>query len=170
MSNFRQRQWIFIGIAIAVIVVITLIAAPNSSRRNNSGSTYSRSADGYGAWYEYMNQQEIPIKRWRKPFTKLIESDLENVTYVQILSKDYYLLGALGVSSLETNWVSQGNTLVVVGKYEPATPAPFNSSIPYRQETLSSNKIKIETTRRFQLALKDKRLKFRAFSKIAMVR
>ena len=151
MPNFRQRQWI-IGIAIAVIIIITLIAAPNNSRRINSGSTYSRSPDGYGAWYEYMDRQEIPIERWRKPFAKLIESDIEDVTYVQILSKDYYLLGAVGVSDIETNWVSQGNTLVIVGKYEPATPAPFNSLIPYRPETLSSNKIKIETTRRFQLS------------------
>ena len=149
MPNFRQRKWIFLAIAIAVIIVITLIAAPNNSKRNNSGSTYSRSPDGYGAWYEYMSQKEIPIKRWRKPFAKLIQSDLNNVTYVQILSKNYYLLGA-GISNRKLDWVSQGNTLVVIGKYEPVTPAPFNSSIPYRQGTLSSNNIKIETTRRFQ--------------------
>ena len=152
MPNFRQRKWIFIAIAIAVVIVITLIAAPSSGgRKLNSGSTYSRSADGYGAWYEYMSQKEMPIKRWRKPFAKLIQSDIENVTYVQILSKDYYFLGAAGISSIESNWVSKGNTLVIVGKYEPATAAPFNSSIPYRQETLSSNQIEIETTRRFRL-------------------
>jgi len=152
MPNFRQRKWIFVGIAIAVIIVLTLVAAPNSSgQKNNSGSTYSKAADGYGAWYEYMSQKEMPIKRWRKPFAKLIQSDIENVTYVQILSKDYYFLGAAGISSIESNWISKGNTLVIVGKYEPATAAPFNSSIPYRQETLSSNQIEIETTRRFRL-------------------
>ena len=156
MPNFRQRKWIFVVIAIAVITVITLIAAPNSGgSKNNSGSTYGKSPDGYGAWYEYMSQKETPIKRWRKPFTKLIESDIKDVTYVQILSQDYYLLGATGVSNLESSWVSEGNTLVIVGKYEPATPASFNSLIPYRPETLSSNKIEIETTRRFRLSKKD---------------
>ena len=151
MPNFRQRKWIWLGIAIAVITVLTLIAAPsNSGRKNDAGSTYSRNPDGYGAWYEYMSQKEVAIERWRKPFSKFIDSNIINATYVQVLSKEYYLMGLAGVSDLETNWVSKGNTLVIIGKYEPATSAPFNSSIPYRQGTLSSDKIKIQTTRRFR--------------------
>lgn len=150
MPNFRQRKWLWIGIAIAVIVILTLVAAPNSSRKNDSGSTYGRSPDGYGAWYAYMTKQEIPIKRWRKSFSQLIEEDIKDATYLKILSKSDYLLGFVDVSSVEVDWISQGNTLVIIGKYEPATAAPFTSLIPYRQEALASNQIKIATTRRFQ--------------------
>lgn len=152
MPNFRQRKWLWMGIAIAVIIVLTLVAAPNSGgRKNDSGSTYGKSPDGYGAWYEYMSKQAIPLKRWRKPFAQFIEENLQDVTYLKILSKSDYLLGLEStLSSDESDWVSKGNTLVIIGKYEPATAAPFNSSIPYRQETLSNDQIKIATTRRFR--------------------
>ncbi|MEL6927237.1 MAG: DUF4350 domain-containing protein [Cyanobacteria bacterium J06600_6] len=153
MPNFRQRKWFFISIAIAMIVILTLVAAPNNSggSKSDSGSTYSRTPAGYGAWYQYMEKQEIPIRRWRKPFAKLIQSDVNDVTYIQVLSKNNYLLSGVSLnSSTQSNWVSKGNTLVIVGKYEPATAAPFSSLIPYRQSTLSSDKIKIETTRRYR--------------------
>jgi hypothetical protein len=157
MPNFRQRKWLWIAIAIAVITILTLVAAPNSGgRKNDSGSTYGRSPDGYGAWYEYMTQQEIPLKRWRKTFSQFIEDDIQDATYLKILSKNDYLLGLEStLSSEESDWVSQGNTIAIVGKSEPATAAPFNSSIPYHQETLTNNQIKIATTRRFQGVKKD---------------
>lgn len=157
MPNFRQRKWLLIGIAIAVIIALTLFAAPNSGgRKNLSGSTYGRNPDGYGAWYEYMSKKEIPLQRWRKPFSRLIKDDVQDVTYLQILSKSDYLLSLGKMPSAESDWVSQGNTLVIIGKYEPATAAPFESSIPYRKTTLSNNKIKIATSRRFQQGKKDK--------------
>jgi Domain of unknown function (DUF4350) len=157
MSNFRQRKWLWIGIAIAVLIALTLMAAPNSGgRKNDSGSTYGRSPDGYGAWYEYMTKQEISIERWRKPFSQFIEAKIQDATYLKILSKSDYLLGLLSIpSSDESNWVSQGNTLVIIGKYEPATGAPFDSSISYHPDTLSNNQIKIATTRRFREEEKD---------------
>ncbi len=161
MPNFRQRKWLLIVIAIAVIIILTLIAAPNSgSRKNDSGSTYGRSPDGYGAWYEYMSQQEIPIKRWRKPFSQFIQDNGQDITYVQILSKADFFQGAIALAESELDWVSQGNTLVIIGKYEPATAAPFESliksSIPDRQQTLANRQIKIETTRRYQPPKKTK--------------
>lgn len=151
MPNIRQRKWLFIGIAIAVIIVLTLIAAPNSGgSRNDSGSTYGRSPDGYGAWYAYMTKKEMPIKRWRKPFSQLIKDDVQNIAFIRIFSKNDYLLSSIELSTSESDWVSQGNTLVIVGKFEPATAARFESYIPYRQGTFSNNQIKIETTRRFR--------------------
>ena len=87
MPNFRQRKWLFIAIAIAVIIVITLVVAPNSgSSQNANGSTYSKSPDGYGAWYEYMRKKDVAINRWRKPFAKLVEAETNNITYVRVLS------------------------------------------------------------------------------------
>jgi hypothetical protein len=152
MPNFRQRKWLWIGIAIAVLMVLTLISAPNSGgRKNDSGSTYGRSPDGYGAWYEYMTEQDVSIERWRKPFSQFLEAKIQDATYLKILSKSDYLMGLEGMlSAEESNWVSQGNTLVIIGRYVPATAAPFTSSIPYRPEALSNNQIKIATTRRFR--------------------
>ena len=156
MPNFRQRKWILIGIAIAVIIILTLVVAPSSGgRKNNSGSTYSRSPDGYGAWYEYMSKKDIEIERWRKPLAQLIEDDVQNVTYVQIFSKNDFLLGAGSISDAESKWVGQGNTLVIIGKYESATGAEFNSVISYRKKTLSNSAIKVDTTRRYRGRKKD---------------
>ena len=156
MPNFRQRKWLLIGIAIAVIVILTLVAAPNSSgRKNDSGSTYGRNADGYGAWYEYMSQREITIKRWRKPFYQLIQDDIQDVTYVQILSKADFLAGTIGRSESTKDWVNLGNTLVIVGNYQPATAAPFKSIISYRPQALAESQIEIETTRRYQKKAKN---------------
>lgn len=151
MPNFRQRKWLLIGIAIAIVALLTLIAAPNSSgRKNDSGSTYGRNADGYGAWYEYMSQREIPIKRWRKPASQLIKDNIQDVTLIQILSKADFLAGFGEISELEKDWVNQGNTLVIIGNFQPATAAPFRSMIPYRPQPLSETKIEIETTRRYR--------------------
>lgn len=157
MPNFRQRKWLLIGIAIAIVIILTLVAAPNSSsRKNDSGSTYGRNPNGYGAWYEYMSNKEIPLKRWRKPFSKLIEDDVQGVTYIQILSKADFLGGLGSISKSKSNWISKGNTLVIVGNYQPATAAPFEGMISYRPQALSEQKIQIKTTRRYQKRAKDK--------------
>lgn len=151
MPNLRQRKWLYIAIAIAIIVIITLIAAPNSNGgKNDSGSTYGRNPDGYGAWYEYMSKKELPIKRWKKPFSRLIKDDIQEggVTYIQIRSKTGFASSIIDLSENEEKWVGKGNTLVLLGKYQPATAAPFESLIPYRDRPLSSREIKIETTRR----------------------
>ena len=150
MPNLRQRKWFLIAIAIAAIVILTLIAAPNSNQ-NDSGSTYGRNPDGYGAWYEYMSNREIPIKRWQKPFSRLIEDKVQGVTYIEIRGKADFQASKLfdhSLSKSEENWVSQGNTLVIIGEYQPATAAPFKSSIFYRDRPLSNRQIKIATTRR----------------------
>lgn len=150
MPNFRQRKWFWIVMAIAVVILLTLVAAPNSGgRKNDSGSTYGRNPDGYGAWYEYMSKQEIPLKRWRKPFSEFIKDDIQDATYLKILSQNEYLLDSILLLPEEMDWVKQGNTFVVIGQYAPTTAAPFNSSISYRREALVNDQIKIATTRRF---------------------
>ena len=156
MSNFRQRKWLFVAIAIAVIILLTLVAAPNSSgRKNDSGSTYGRNPNGYGAWYEYMSQRDVPIERWRKPFSKLIEDDIQGITYLQVRSKADFLT-SIDDSSLPQEWIAQGNTLVIIAYYQHSTAAPFTSSIPYRQQPLSDNSIEIQTTRRYRQRVQGK--------------
>ena len=149
MLNFRQRQWIFVAIAIAVVIGFTLIAAP-SGNRNNSGSTYGRDPDGYGAWYEYMSQREMPIKRWRKTFTDFVKKDTQETTYIQILTKIDFQLNLSGLSKPQSDWVSKGNTLVILGRNQAASAAPFKSFLSTGDSPLSSRQIEIETTRRYR--------------------
>ena len=147
MPNLRQRKWLLIAIAIAVVVVLTLIAAPNSGgTRIDSGSTYGRKPDGYGAWYEYMSQKEVPIERWHKPFSRLLEENVRDATLIQI----YGQTNPFNLSASKQKWVSQGNTLIIIGVFQPATAAPFASSISYRLKPLSEDLIEIETSRRYR--------------------
>jgi hypothetical protein len=163
MPNFSQPQRFLIAIAIVVIILLTLIAAPNSGgNRHDIGSTYGRNPYGYGAWYEYMSKGKIPIKRWEKPFSQLIEDNLQDVTYIQIRNQTDFQLSRLTshfLSATEKEWVSHGNTLVIIGEHQPATAAPFKSLIVDRDyearvrrsdQPLSSRQITVETTRRHQ--------------------
>ena len=145
--NIRPRKsWLLILIAFAVIIIITLVAAPNNNKLP-SGSTYGRNADGYGAWYEYMASRGTPIQRWHKPFDKLIDQqDTKRVTYIQIYSKFLFKQSKLippQLTTSEEGWIKQGNTLAIIGISQPATAAPFNSVL-----SQGDRQIKIATTRR----------------------
>ncbi|BAZ43813.1 hypothetical protein NIES4102_08150 [Chondrocystis sp. NIES-4102] len=152
MPNRNQRQWLFIIIAIAVIILLTLLTAPNSGRQD-IGSTYTHNPYGYKAWYEYMLSQPVTIKRWQKPFSEFIKDDPTDVAYIQIRNQKDFQSSKLLPHSLneqELAWVSKGNTLVIIGEQQEVTAAPFKSLIPYRDQPLSSRQIIIETTRRHQ--------------------
>lgn len=133
-----KRFWWLGGIAIAVVVLLTLIAAPNTSYINN-GSTYNRAPDGYGAWYAYMQKQDVKIERWQKPFEDLKPKN--SVTLLQINSQ----LTPPELGFEEEKWVKQGNTLVVLGVRGAATEADFSTL----QESPVGD-IKIETSRRYK--------------------
>jgi hypothetical protein len=144
----RKQLSIWIGIAIAVIIIVTLVAAPRSNKLL-SGSTYGRNPDGYGAWYAFMAERQTPVKRWQKPFTDFTENeDVNKGTFIRINSQ-------LDISSLPGDlvsrtligegyeWVQQGNTFVILGVAQPATAANFSTLQSYNQW-----QVKIETTRR----------------------
>ncbi len=132
-----NRFWWFGGIAIAVIAILTLIAAPNTSYINN-GSTYNRAPDGYGAWYAYMQNQGAKIERWQKPV-----EEIKAKSPVTLLRVNHQLIPPkLGTE--DDKWVKQGNTLVILGVKGAATAADFSTL----QESPVGN-IKIETSRRY---------------------
>ena len=145
--NIRQRKvWLLSIIAIFVIIMITLVAAPNNNRVSG-GSTYSRNPDGYGAWYEYMLSRGTPIQRWQKPLSKLIDrQEREKITFIQIYPKSYWQQSKLIFPvprDSEKNWIKKGNNLLIMGIYKPATAATFNSLL-----SQGDRQIKIATTRR----------------------
>jgi len=152
MLKSRQSKWIFGAIAIAVLVIISLVAAPNG-KQNNNGSSYGHSPEGYGAWYEYMAKRELPIKRCQSPnpFTECLLDNGQKHTYLKILTGLKLKERSSRLSETEIAWVSKGNTLIILGRDEPATAAPFTSQLSYRDQPLSSRQIEIETTRRRDL-------------------
>lgn len=140
MKFSQQRLWLLGGLLIAALILITLIIAPAKNLRN-SGSTFNRAPDGYGAWYAFMAKRGTPVKRWQKPFTDLANNQDTNppITLLRIHSG----LSAESLSSEEQQWVERGNILVSLGVKTPVTEAPFNTRL-----NSPTGEIKIDTTRR----------------------
>jgi hypothetical protein len=149
MNLSNRRLWIFGAIAIGAIVLLTLLAAP-ANNKLTSGSTYSRTPNGYGAWYAFMEKRGTPVKRWQKSFENLANNETIQppVTLLRINS-------GLSVSNLykaERNWVEKGNTLVILGVRKSVTDAPYSSL-----HKTASGSVKINTRRRDKF-VKEKQL------------
>ncbi|WP_392534035.1 DUF4350 domain-containing protein [Nostoc sp. C117] len=136
MKRSNRLAWMG-AIALLAMVLLSLITAPNNTKIN-AGSTYNRAPDGYGAWYAYMQQQGVSIKRWQKPFSE-IQSDNNSVTFLQIstYAKDTRL------DSEEREWVEKGNTLIILGAGARVTEADFSTL-----QKSPQGDIKINTRRR----------------------
>ncbi|MEL7037230.1 MAG: DUF4350 domain-containing protein [Cyanobacteria bacterium J06592_8] len=143
--NKNNKLWLFGAIALISILVISVFFAP-ANNQLNSGSTYSRAPDGYGAWYNFMLKKDVDIQRWERPFTDLVESQEINssVTLLQVNSK----LENLEISPQIQNWVKLGNTLIILGIYNRSTPADFTTI-----HNTEVGKVKIETRRRRKIKL-----------------
>jgi hypothetical protein len=149
MKLSNRRLGIFGAIAIGAIILITLVAAP-ASNKLNSGSTYNRAPDGYGAWYAFMSERGTPVQRWRKPFEDLANNKDAKppITLLRVYSnltspEVSQSLIEQELTEKERNWVESGNTLVILGVHQPVTEAPFSST--HKAGTLS---VKIDTQRR----------------------
>jgi hypothetical protein len=131
-----DRRWGFGLMAVAVLIVLTLFIAPRSNRLM-SGSTFSRSPDGYGAWYAYMQRQGNPVQRWRKSTSEVdlaiagTGNTMIQIDPTQSRAED------------SEDWVKRGNTWIILGRELPATEAGFSTKHPSDQGT-----VKIETSRR----------------------
>ncbi|MBD2072515.1 DUF4350 domain-containing protein [Phormidium sp. FACHB-592] len=71
MTLSKRQIWI-LAIVLAALVIISLFAAPGG-KQQQSGSTYGRSPDGYGAWYAFMESRGVTIQRWQKPLKLLFQ-------------------------------------------------------------------------------------------------
>ncbi len=136
MKFSKRRLWIIAIVAISVIGLFTLILAPTRNPLN-SGSSYLRAPDGYGAWYAFISQQGIPIQRWKKPLETA--QPPSGGTLIRVYSQ----LREASLSSSELNWVKQGNTLILLGVNQPVTKAAFST-----QQSSPEGTIFIDTRRR----------------------
>jgi hypothetical protein len=147
----KQRRWWIGAIVLGTILLLTLFLAP--SAKNTRGSTYGRGPDGYGAWYQFMQQQGKPGQRWQRPLADLnrtvqSKSSGKSRTLLQIYAGtvEDALSYSSDLSKAQQAWVEQGNTLVVLGAVAPVTPADFKLEQPH-----PAGAIHIETTRRLPL-------------------
>ncbi len=176
MKRSNRLAW-FGGIVILAIVILTLFSAP-SANKIRQGSTYSRSPDGYGAWYAYMQQQGINIQRWQKPFAQLKQNKVnqakqkslksESLKSENLKSED---LNSEDLNSESLTLKENPTTLLqIYGALVPSEPndlerkwvkagntlivlgvnqPPTGANFSTLQKS-SQGEIKIETTRRYQ--------------------
>ena len=144
-QSLNPRQWWTIALTAIAIILLTLINAPSSPQ--NTGSSYSKTPEGYGAWYEYMVKNGATIDRLRKPNdAEFFNANPKNTTFIQIAIDNNTFTG----QSLNTNWIEKGNRWIIIGagrsnsKKAQATKANFTS-----QPNTTFGPIKIDTTRRF---------------------
>jgi len=132
-----NRHWIILGI-IGVAILLMAVLFPVRSPEQ-TGSTFSKTPDGYGAWYAYMKQQGYPIVQLQKDVQKFIaQAPTKGTTLVRIMPD----LPPYTDPEL-SDWIEQGNRLVLLGIEVPATKAPFKSSF-----TTDQGEVIIETKRR----------------------
>jgi Domain of unknown function (DUF4350) len=142
LNKLFKQYWHFILLAAIAIVLITLISAIGGDVRQ-PGSSYSMAPNGYSTWYQMMSDRGIKIQRWQKSLPALSNfPDYQTgVTLLQVNPQ----LERLDLTDFQQKWVSQGNTLVIVGVTAPAWEIPFQSKLESPQ-----GDVKIETTRRFR--------------------
>jgi len=105
------------------------------------GSTFSRSPDGYGAWYTYMQQQGVTVQRWQRPPEALWKSESTHpMTMLQVMPQRVE-----GIEAEWYDWVGQGNTLIVLGVQKPVTAAAFST-----MQSSEQGAVQINTRRRKQ--------------------
>jgi hypothetical protein len=145
MADFKKllKQYWQLGLlAIVAIVLITVISAMGGDSRL-AGSSYSIAANGYNHWYQMMLDRGVKIHRWQKSFPKLAQLPeyAQGVTLLQVQPQ----LEKLLITNQQQEWVSEGNTLVILGVEAPAAEIPFQTDLQSPQ-----GRIRIETTRRFR--------------------
>ncbi|BAZ83034.1 DUF4350 domain-containing protein [Sphaerospermopsis kisseleviana CS-549] len=143
----RRNRIIWLGaIALAAIILLSITVAPSS--KINSGSSYNRAPEGYGAWYAFMQSQGTNIQRWQKPFSD-IETETNPVTLLQVNST----LRNPMFYSQQIEWVKKGNALVILGVKQPPTAAEFSSN-----QKSAFGDVKIDTSRRYQKSQSEQEL------------
>ena len=125
-----KRLWL--GGAIALIIILLLIFAPTQTK-SQAGSSYNNAPDGYSAWYDWLATENISVKRWQRPLTDFPSDATLIQVYPQL------------IEYIPTDWVKKGNTLVILGYAKPATGANFSTV-----HSTPQGPVKIDTRRRLR--------------------
>jgi Domain of unknown function (DUF4350) len=145
MEDFKKvvaQYWKIGLVGLMAIFLVTVVGAMSGDIRQ-SGSSYSRAADGYGAWYQMMVDRGIKVRRWEKTFVQLTKNTAysEGTTLLRVNSQ----LEAFQLTDIQQKWIERGNTIVCLGVSAPAEDTPFSAIFPSSQ-----GGVKIETKRRLK--------------------
>lgn len=152
--NSQRKSIKFGAIALFIVILITLIVAPSNSG-DQSGSTYNRAPDGYGAWYEFIQNEwehnkNIKIQRWKKSSLPPQPTDKNPITLVRIYgslispqSNSFDNLESSFFPDRIEKWLKQGNSIIILGLQQPSSQSIFKT-----QHSTKFGTIEIETTRR----------------------
>lgn len=142
-----NRRSLIIGLLALVVLGFVLLSAAPGSNKINTGSTWGNEPEGYGAWYDYMQTQDVTIERWQRPISELLEKregEKEPATLLQVRSPDSPL-GAFADTSALDDWTKQGNHLIVLTNIGSVTAAEFSTEV-----ASDAGAVTVETRRRFQ--------------------
>ncbi len=134
-----KQIWILLGIIMGLLILISVLFP--STNPSQSGSTFGKNPDGYGAWYAYIKKQGYTIEQLQKSEQKFLESPPTKPT---TLVRVYPELSFPYVSKELIEWLKKGNRIVLLGVRGNATKAPFRSNFNTEQ-----GEVTIETKRRF---------------------
>ncbi|WP_460194519.1 DUF4350 domain-containing protein [Thermosynechococcus sp. FA-CM-4201] len=133
MIAINRRQWVFLGFAVLVLLVVGLLilAVAPSSR---AGSSFDASPWGTQQFYTYLEQQGLRVERWQR-------------NYNNLRGKGHVLLQMsgrpIGWPPSLVEWLGQGNTLVRFYWHGEPTAAPFATRL-----SMSQGNVLVETRRR----------------------
>jgi hypothetical protein len=126
VKELLRKYW-FPIVFFSLVVAIQFLA-PNN---RDQGSSFSRTPDGYGAWYADLQKHGVSIKRWQKPLKDLKGTGQTLVIVAAIAPLDF--------SAELLTWLKAGNTLLLLQKQGSVTNAEFSSRV---------DQVLVETARR----------------------
>ncbi|MGB0562224.1 MAG: DUF4350 domain-containing protein [Spirulinaceae cyanobacterium] len=131
MKNRAPALKIAIVIALFLATIISMFSWTTGSRQ--TGSTYNRAPEGYGAWYaELQAQPGMQVERWQRPLAELVKNTSRQESgQVLLRVATARQLGRSGDDPALSDWLDAGNILITVGGVPPApvTAAPFHSEV-----------------------------------------
>ncbi|NJN30161.1 MAG: DUF4350 domain-containing protein [Synechococcales cyanobacterium RM1_1_8] len=149
----KHRRWRVLLIGAIALLFLTLTLAPQRGNQLLRGSTYGRAPDGYGAWYQYMEDQGTPIQRWQKPLNTFLARQAEPgpgadrpITLLQVGSSEIWADDEAREREALQAWLAQGNRLVVLQRRGEVTAAPFRTDL-----ATPLGEVRIETRRRHRV-------------------
>ena len=137
-----RTDLILLGVALALLVVVSLLRAAAPRAHPSYPTTYDSGANGYAALYEFLQREGIDASRYELPLQDL------PVRATLVVAGDYALDPSL-LSTKRTSildaWVKHGGRLIVLGSIFPnardvlGLPAARTASLPFRssEPTLS---------------------------------
>jgi hypothetical protein len=120
-----ERQQLLLPLLIAGMIVLAVLMAALSSERTESEpfanrSAHSSSSEGYKAWYLANRKAGLPLSVWERPFEDLHTLPAPATMLIvepYTVARTEIIFGQQEIESL-MDWVSQGNTLVLLDDFK----------------------------------------------------